>query len=156
MRILLAALLAAGAAAAQEADDRWPALRCEAVARGAHATFELTQKGHAQMTIAISGGVVTCPLKLTSVFDRPKAARPEMGVDVTFDASACKPELPIAGDVLAEIVLRFALRGERTIPLGTVQWIKNEGPVACAVSAWEHAAVEALAARRQKKATAGK
>jgi len=137
--------------AARALADPEPALRCEATARGAHATFDLTTKGAAQMTVAVSGGVVTCPLRVRSLYDRPKAKQPEAGLDLTLDLAACKPALPNAEQFLAEIAIRLALRGERNLPKGRVQWMKDEQPGECAVSAWDHAAIEVLAEKRQKR-----
>jgi hypothetical protein len=151
---LVSAILFAAASAGAQPE---PALRCEATARGVHATFELTNKGAAQVTVALSGGVVTCPLLVRSLHDRPKAKQPEAGVDLTLDTAACKPALPNAEQFLTGITIRLALRGERNLPKGRVQWMKDEQPGECAVSAWDHAAVEVLAEKRQKRsATAEK
>jgi hypothetical protein len=142
MRAAIASALLLSSASVAEPET---ALRCEAAAQGSHVTFDLTAKGTAQMTVAVFGGVATCPLRVRSLYDRPKAARPEVGLDVTLDPAGCRPALPNADQILTSIELRFALRGERTLPLGRAQWFKDQQPGECAVSAWDHAAIEVLA-----------
>ena len=141
--VVAVALRALGAGAA---DAPKPALRCETAAKGTHATFEVTVRGGASLTVATADGVATCPLQIRALKSRPKAA---LAMALALDAAACKPELPDAGAVLADLVLRFEPRGEQRLPRGVAHWLKGQGPGQCAVSAWDRAALDSLAQKRK-------
>jgi hypothetical protein len=145
MRIALLALLVPfGSALA--ADGPRPAVRCAAATKGAYATFEVTTKGAAQLTVALQGGVATCPLRVRGVHTKPTAHL--VAVQLAFDKAACKPDLPNADDLLEKLSLSFDVKGEKW-PRGKAHWLKAGDSTACAVAAWDRGALELLAGKKK-------